>query len=72
MTDAITDPVGDPHVLDAEHVVLRRTEYPHIAQQLNLLYDDVAAGLFGDAAKQGTWFTAIQAVKQKYPKDCNK
>jgi hypothetical protein len=46
----------------------RQLGYGMIDSQLNLLYDDIKDGLFGDAAKQGQWFTRITTVKAQYPK----
>ena len=45
----------------------RKTEYPSIAEQLDLLWHDIDNGLFGESAKTGTWYLAVKAVKDKYP-----
>tara|TARA_R100001377_G_scaffold23147_1_gene12510 strand:+ start:542 stop:865 length:324 start_codon:yes stop_codon:yes gene_type:complete len=44
----------------------RKPEYPSWQEQLDLLYKDMLADK-GD--KTGTWFAAIKAVKDKYPKE---
>lgn len=42
--------------------------YQSIGNQLDLLYKDIQAGVFGEAAKTGQFASAILAVKQQYPK----
>ena len=44
------------------------TVYPGIAEQLDQLYRDVAAGKFGSDAKTGEWFVGITSVKTAFPK----
>ena len=44
------------------------TVYPGIAEQLDQLYRDVAAGKFGEDAKTGEWFVGITSVKTLTPK----
>ena len=46
----------------------RKSGYDKESHQLGLLYDDIAAGHFGEAAKSGAWFTHITSVKQRVPK----
>jgi hypothetical protein len=46
----------------------RQLGYGMIDSQLNLLYDDINSGLFGELAKQGQWFAHITAVKDMHPK----
>lgn len=46
----------------------RNYEYGTAEQQLGLLYDDIASGVFGESAKQSQWFQHITAVKQANPK----
>ena len=36
--------------------------------QLNLLYDDIADGKFGEEAKTGKWYLACKAAKDANPK----
>ena len=63
----------DALVSDADKVVAlnkvhdnRRSEYPEIGEQLDLLYHDIARGEFGKSS--GEWAKSIKAVKDKYPK----
>ena len=42
--------------------------YPPIADQLDLLYHDIAAGKLGIAATTGSWFVGITSVKTAIPK----
>ena len=44
------------------------TVYPGLAEQLDQLYRDVAAGKFGADAKTGEWFVGITSVKTLNPK----
>jgi hypothetical protein len=46
----------------------RRLYAYDIEEQLNCLYDDVEAGLFGDAAKQGKFAAYVSAIKDQFPK----
>jgi hypothetical protein len=47
----------------------RRRAYGHGEHQLALLYDDIKAGLFGEAAKTSAWFQHVTEVKQTIPKE---
>jgi hypothetical protein len=49
----------------------RRSEYLQIAEQLDKLYHDIEAGLFGDAAKTGEFYNHINSVKAANPKPDN-
>ena len=51
-----------------EYSRTRFSEYPHVEVQFALLYDDIAAGKFGEDAKTGDWFTTIKAIKDRHPK----
>ena len=46
----------------------RRQAYPDVTEQLDKLYHDINAGLFGEEAKTSTFFLAIKKVKDDYPK----
>ena len=46
----------------------RRFAYEKLGQQLDKLWHDIDAGLFGALAKTGEFYTSIQAVKQEFPK----
>jgi hypothetical protein len=39
-----------------------------IREQLNLLYDDVVEGRFGEAAQLGAFATYIKTIKDQFPK----
>lgn len=47
-----------------EYERVREKEYPHIKDQLDMLYHDIKAGNLNN----GNWITAIDAVKEKNPK----
>jgi len=42
--------------------------YPQIVEQLDKLWHDVDAGLFGESAKTGAWFLSVKAVKEEFSK----
>lgn len=46
----------------------RNLEYGTAEQQLGLLYDDIVAGVFGEAAKSSAWVQHIASVKAANPK----
>ena len=52
---------------DQLKLYLRKTAYD-IAEQLNYLYDDVQAGLFGESAKTGKFVEYLLEVKAQFPK----
>ena len=43
--------------------------YPDIGDQLDALYHDIDDGKLGADAKTGTWYTAVKAVKDEFPKN---
>ena len=47
----------------------RQVEYPDIGDQLDALYHDIDDGKLGADAKTGTWYTAVKAVKDEFPKN---
>lgn len=49
--------------------ILKRIKEYNVSEQLNLLYDDIDQGLFGEQAKTGKFFQYIKEIKEKYPKD---
>lgn len=55
-------------VLNSDYIIKRMKAYD-VNQQLNFLYDDIEAGLFGEAAKTGKFCQLIQQVKQDIPKN---
>lgn len=50
------------------YITQRQLGYGMMDSQLNLLYDDIKNGRFGESAKQGQWFTHITNVKSQHPK----
>jgi hypothetical protein len=46
----------------------RQVMYPEIREQLNVLFDDIKSGKFGEAAKTSQWATMIQSIKDAVPK----
>lgn len=63
--DGLTFDLNDPTSI--QNHTKRLDEYDNIGQQLNLLYDDIQAGLFGEAAKSGKFAQHVSVIKQKYP-----
>ena len=59
---------SQPAEQSLDYTFVRSQEYQDIGSQLDLLYKDIQAGLFGDAAKTGQFAAHILAVKQQYPK----
>ena len=57
--------INDPHSI--QNARLRQDEYSNLGAQLNLLYDDIQAGLLGEAAKSGQFAQYLSVIKQKYP-----
>lgn len=58
-----------------EHIALPEINYAQqrfqeysIIEQLARLTDDINAGLFGEAAKTGSFMSMINGIKNKYPK----
>lgn len=46
----------------------RELQFGGWGKQLNLLYDDIADGKFGEAAKTGKWYLACKSAKDANPK----
>jgi hypothetical protein len=57
--------LSDPYSI--QNHAKRLDEYSNIGQQLNLLYDDIQSGMFGEAAKSGKFAQHVSLIKQKYP-----
>lgn len=51
-----------------EYPYLRKPDYGEISIQLDMLFHDINNGLFGENAKEGTWYNHIKSVKEKYPR----
>jgi len=58
----------DPRKIEWRHDVARTKLYPSLADQLDMLYKDIDAGLLGESAKTGAFYTAIKTVKDTHPK----
>jgi len=50
------------------HPTIKRLKEYDINKQLNLLVDDINAGLFGEAAKTGRFMNYIMDIKNRHPK----
>ena len=51
-----------------EYIRLRQKRYKRMDQQLADLYDDIAAGRFGDSPKSGKFYLGVKAVKDAIAK----
>lgn len=49
----------------------RRNSYNQLEEQLDMLYKDIKAGLFGENALNGTFFKHIDEIKTNNPKPDN-
>lgn len=58
----------DPYYIARAYIGLRDNAYPQVKEQLDMLWHDINNGLFGEAAKSGKFFTALNEVKTRYPK----
>ena len=56
---------GQCHAHDS--ATYRKYAY-NLAEQLNLLYDDIQEGRFGEAAQSGAFASYVKAIKDQYPK----
>jgi hypothetical protein len=54
-------------LLNIKPELIRLKTY-NLHQQLEHLYDDIQAGLFGEAAKTGKFCSYVESVKAAYPK----
>jgi hypothetical protein len=59
---------GDRYTVFNISPLIRRMETYNVNEELNCLYDDIQAGLFGEAAKTGKFCSYVESVKQAYPK----
>jgi hypothetical protein len=66
--DPIKRTVYEPEQATVDHEFGRRMSYPQIPEQLDKLFKDIEAGLFGEAAKTGQFATIIRAIKNELPK----
>lgn len=61
-------PPPDPRMIEWTHTIAREKLYVKLADQLDMLYKDIDAGLLGEDAKTGAFYTAIKTVKDAHPK----
>lgn len=61
-------PPPDPRKIEWTHGVARTRLHPGLADQLDKLWHDIDLGLFGDAAKTGSFYLDIKSVKDTHPK----
>lgn len=61
-------PPPDPRKIAWTHDVAREKIYAKLADQLDMLFKDIDAGLFGEDPKTGSFFQSIKAVKDAHPK----
>jgi len=61
-------PLPDPRKIAWTHDVAREKLYAKLADQLDMLFKDIDAGVFGEDAKTGSFYTAIKSVKDTHPK----
>ena len=59
--------IPDPRLIEYTHDVARQHLYPELRNQIDMLWHDIDSGLFGDAAKTGTFYTTIKQVKDTHP-----
>jgi hypothetical protein len=60
---------GDIDDLLDSNWLIRRLKTYDLHHQMNCLYDDIQAGLFGEAAKTGSFIAYLDLVKQQFPKN---
>jgi hypothetical protein len=46
----------------------RQLAYEDLGYQLNLLYDDINSGVFGEKAKTGEFYSYLKSIKTRFPK----
>lgn len=73
MSEMINDlfaglPPPDPRMIEWTHEIAREKLYAKVENQLDMLYKDINAGLFGEEAKTGQFYLAIKTVKETHPK----
>lgn len=69
--DAMPEP--DPEIIVridelTQHHHQREIRYGKIENELDMLYKDIDAGLFGEAAKTGSFYLHIKTIKDEVPK----
>lgn len=61
------NPPPDPRLVAYPHDIARQHLYPELREQLGMLWHDIDAGLFGEQAKTGQFYTTISAIKAAHP-----
>ena len=61
-------PPPDPRLIEWPHDIAREKLYAKIADQLDMLFKDIDAGLLGEDAKTGQFYQSIKSVKEAHPK----
>lgn len=69
----IVIPEPDPEIIVRidelnRHQHQREIRYGKIENELDMLYKDIDAGLFGEAAKTGSFYLHIKTIKDEVPK----
>ena len=55
----------------SQHVNERTYQYKSWEHQLDMLFNDIEAGKFGEDAKTGSWYLWIKGIKDANPKPDN-
>ena len=66
-------PEPDPEIVTrlwelTQHNHAREMAYGSIENELDMLYKDIEAGLFGESAKTGSFYLHVKSVKDANPK----
>lgn len=61
-------PAGLGTTCHQHHPSVWRKHAFDVAEQLNLLYDDIQEGRFGEAAQSGAFAQYVRKIKDQYPK----
>lgn len=61
-------PPPDPRMIEWTHEIAREKLYSKVEDQLDMLFKDIDAGLFGEQAKTGQFYQMIKQVKETHPK----
>ena len=70
MSEPNPDIILKMHEVSA-HVNERIYHYRSWQHQLDMLYNDIEAGKFGEDAKTGSWYLWIKGIKEANPKPAN-
>ena len=61
-------PPPDPRKIEWTHDTAREKLFPSIGDQLDMLFKDIDAGVFGDNAKTSSFYQTIKKIKETHPK----